>query len=103
MRLHRRTSAIIAGAFALSFAVLGAAGCKKSEEATPAAPSPGNTPTTLATASAAGSGKAVFDSNGCGRCHSIGGGGGRQGAGLSPQGRETPHTPPRRIAPQKKP
>jgi mono/diheme cytochrome c family protein len=44
-------------------------------------------------AALAAAGKAVFDANGCARCHSIGGQGGRMGPDLTRVGAEPGHTP----------
>jgi len=87
------TSRPLWGALALAHGVVTASfvlllvltGCNKSET-TAAAPGAGG-----ATASADG-GKGIFDKQGCGRCHALGGGGSRNGPDLTHTGADPSHT-----------
>jgi mono/diheme cytochrome c family protein len=86
----RRTVLTTAGLCVLSLPLL-VTGCNNSNasDSSPTAESSAvQGGTTLVAA-----GKAVFDANGCARCHSIGGQGGRQGPDLSRAGAKAGHTP----------
>ena len=67
----------------LSMVVIVAAGCAK-QSASPAASAP-----SVQTAS----GDAIFRANNCGRCHMLGGQGGRMGPDLSHEGANSQHNP----------
>jgi mono/diheme cytochrome c family protein len=54
-------------------------------------------------AALAAAGKPVFDANGCARCHSIGGQGGRMGPDLTRVGADPSHTPQWLVAKVKNP
>lgn len=77
----------MAASFALLLASLWIAGCAKKEE------SSGSAPAAQGSASLVEAGKAVYASNGCAKCHSLGGQGGRMGPDLTRVGADTAHTP----------
>ena len=85
----RKTVLITAGLCVLALSLI-VTGCGKSNESesSPAV----HASATQGDATLIAAGKAVFDSNGCARCHSIGGQGGRQGPDLSRVGAEAEHT-----------
>ncbi|HZP83728.1 MAG TPA: cytochrome c [Chthonomonadaceae bacterium] len=77
----------MAASFAFLMASLWIAGCAKQGE------SGGSAPAAQGDASLVDAGKAVYASNGCARCHSLGGQGGRMGPDLTRVGADTAHTP----------
>jgi mono/diheme cytochrome c family protein len=76
---------------ATSLAVLvslcGLLGCNRSSGSAPAASGAPNDAALIAT------GKAVFDANGCARCHALGGQGGGRAPDLTHVGADPSHTP----------
>jgi mono/diheme cytochrome c family protein len=76
--------------FASLFAITG---CSRNMESTPA-PDQENSSSSTAQSNATliAAGKGVFNSNGCARCHAVGGEGGRQGPDLTHVGAEAEHT-----------
>jgi mono/diheme cytochrome c family protein len=83
---HQKQIALTIGIAPFALILL-AAGCKKDAEA------PASTGGTGGSSSAqASSGEAVFRSNGCARCHVLGGQGGRMGPDLSHVGADPQHT-----------
>ena len=71
---------------ALPLLLLALAGCAKSDQS--ASP-----PAAAGGADLAATGKTVFQSNGCTRCHALGGQGGRMGPDLTHAGADPKHTP----------
>ena len=74
-------------------------GCNKETESTPTVSTATSNQTTKATSTAGGdktliaAGRAVFDANGCIRCHAVGGEGGAGGPDLTRVGADAEHTP----------
>lgn len=72
-------------------------GCAKDESAANSpSPAPGGSPpaATAATGTMASTpGKAIFDANGCARCHALNGAGGQMGPDLTHAGAAATHTP----------
>ncbi|HZO87345.1 MAG TPA: cytochrome c [Chthonomonadaceae bacterium] len=101
--VKKETTVLVMTSLALLAFLLVLAGCSKNEQNTsageqsaPAAPrSTQSAPASAPTGSTdlVSAGKAVYDANGCARCHAIGGAGGRMGPDLSKVGAEPTHTP----------
>jgi len=87
LALNRNQGSIFTTGIALLGVLFLAAGCQKSDTGASSAPSDSGG----AMASAL-PGKAVYDAQGCARCHSIGGQGGRMGPDLTRVGAEPGHT-----------
>jgi mono/diheme cytochrome c family protein len=82
---NERTVAMLAGAALLAL-LLTSQGCRKNDGGAPSAGAPGD-PALVA------AGKTVFDTNGCARCHAIGGQVGGRAPDLTHVGADAAHTP----------
>jgi mono/diheme cytochrome c family protein len=86
MFLKNERTVFTTAILALPVLLLALAGCAKSDQSASPPAATGDT-------ALAATGKTVFQSNGCTRCHSLGGQGGRMGPDLTHAGADPKHTP----------
>lgn len=85
MLSHQRTNRLNMALFAAAGLLLIVAGCSKNAS-TPSSSGAG------ASSGSASSGEALFNANGCGRCHALNGTGGGRGPDLTHVGADPSHT-----------